>query len=98
MTTAYIIGIYELSREYGGPEEGGWYYTAGNLVRVCRIFRNPDSAYDYVNRINRTLQYRIKKACAVPYYSVIYNGGAYQARVYKDDMPKFFPSERPYYS
>jgi len=98
MTTAYIVGIYELDRAYGGAEEGGWYYTTGNLVRVCRIFRNAESAYDYVNRINRMLQYRMKKSRSVPYYSVIYNGGAYQAQVYENELPKFFPSERPYYS
>jgi len=98
MTKAYIVGVYELDRAYGGAEEGGWWYDTGELVRICRVFRNHESASDYAYRMNRTLQYRIKKSRSVPYYSVIYSGGAYQAQVYINELPKFYPSERPYYS
>lgn len=24
-----FVNVYELSRDYGGPEEGGWYYDSG---------------------------------------------------------------------
>ncbi len=33
-----FLGAYSRTREYGGPEEGGWWYDAGNLLEVvvCR--------------------------------------------------------------
>jgi hypothetical protein len=34
--TVYI-GIYSAHREYGGPEEGGWYYTAWELEDVVEV-------------------------------------------------------------
>lgn len=30
--TLMYVNAYEVSRHYGGPEEGGWYYNAGNLL------------------------------------------------------------------
>ena len=28
----YSIAAYSISREYGGPEEGGWYYDSGEVL------------------------------------------------------------------
>lgn len=27
------VAVYEMTRAYGGPEEGGWYYDQGTLLR-----------------------------------------------------------------
>ena len=35
------VNIYEVSQCYGGPEEGGWYYTAGSFIRCIGTF--PDN-------------------------------------------------------
>jgi hypothetical protein len=26
-----IVAFYEVDREYGGPEDGGWYFSSGLL-------------------------------------------------------------------
>lgn len=41
------VNVYETSQEYGGPEEGGWYYTAGEPVESVKVPRN---AGDHVVR------------------------------------------------
>jgi len=28
----HLVGLYLVDKKFGGPEEGGWYYTAGELV------------------------------------------------------------------
>ena len=28
----YFVNQYEIDRCYGGPEEGGWYYTSGEFI------------------------------------------------------------------
>ena len=35
------VNIYEVNQCYGGPEEGGWYYTAGDFIRCIGTF--PDN-------------------------------------------------------
>ena len=36
------VNVYEETREYGGPEEGGWYYTVGEVVESVKVPRNAD--------------------------------------------------------
>lgn len=33
----WTVGVYTACQRYGGPEEGGWYYTAGHLVEHGRM-------------------------------------------------------------
>ena len=28
------VNVYEVSQCYGGPEEGGWWFTAGELIET----------------------------------------------------------------
>jgi hypothetical protein len=30
----FYVNVYDLSRHYGGPEEGGWWYDAGDVIEV----------------------------------------------------------------
>lgn len=32
-----FVNVYEVTREYDGPEEGGWYYNHYNCVEVYPI-------------------------------------------------------------
>ena len=45
----WCVALYETDRAYGGPEEGGWWYTCGWLVDHAKIrfFDNYKDAYDY---------------------------------------------------
>lgn len=33
-----IVAFYEVDREYGGPEEGGWHYNTGRFVRAIGFY------------------------------------------------------------
>jgi hypothetical protein len=33
-----IVAFYEVDREYGGPEEGGWYFSSGRFVRAIGFY------------------------------------------------------------
>mgnify|MGYP003128876653 CR=1 FL=1 len=78
-------GVY---RSYGGPEEGGWYYDCGDLVRTVKRFRSENEAWDYCNRLNDKLY---------GHDHVRLRNDIYRAKVYDSVAPDSFPSERPYY-
>lgn len=42
----YRVTSYETSREYGGPEEGGWYFDAGVPVEHSRGYLTRNKALD----------------------------------------------------
>lgn len=33
----WFVNVYEVSREWGGPEEGGWFYDAGRAVQSHEV-------------------------------------------------------------
>jgi hypothetical protein len=45
MTDTYV-NVYAMSRCYGGPEEGGWYYDAGVPVTSVRVEFTDDERDD----------------------------------------------------
>jgi hypothetical protein len=96
----YIVAVYELDRAYGGPEEGGWWFDTGDLVRVMSVHKSEDAAYAAARRINNLLDYR--RWLGNPYTprlsSVAYSGGHYAAEVFINRAPESFPEERPYYA
>jgi len=40
MTRYVYVNVYETGRDYGGPEEGGWYYDVGTAYRVMPVRRD----------------------------------------------------------
>lgn len=60
MTKKVVVNVYSVTREYGGPEEGGWWYNAYVLEHSepttsslapalkCRL----EKEYDWVNEGN----------------------------------------------
>lgn len=52
---AHVLAIYEIDRAYGGPEEGGWWYDCGQLVRIIGTARTSTRAYQLAARANRLL-------------------------------------------
>lgn len=91
----FVLAFYEIDRVYGGPEEGGWYYSTGRLVRIFRILKSEHRAYAAARRANRLLEYlqRHKR----PVGSVIYAGGRHTVEVHVDFAPATYPEERPRY-
>lgn len=83
------VAVYDVTREFGGPEEGGWWYDSGTLIDV-RTTTNMDEAK------------RLKDELAEDYpmtkcrYSVL-GGEDYDINITPDFPAAFFPAERPHY-
>jgi hypothetical protein len=92
---AYILAIYETDRAYGGPEEGGWWYDCGQLVRIIATERTVTRANALAARANGLLA-RLQRGKR-PIDSVAYSGGRHAVMVFERVAPAHFPSERPHY-
>ena len=95
MTTRYIVSIYMIDKRYGGPEEGGWWYNIGDLVRTMHVFGNEGAAYAYCNRLNDKLGTTLNKGRR-PISSVL-STGRYAAKVHENHAPLHYPGSQPYY-
>ena len=105
-TCIYSVAIYYVDRCFGGPEEGGWFYTSG--VPICRpvtgiepldiirTFANSDyeTAHAHAARVQALLDAGVN-AGRPPITSVL-SRGRYRAEVMAG-LPRYFPRERPRY-
>lgn len=97
MTERYTVAVYLAQLGYGGPEEGGWYYECGELVRASKkTLPDYDAACEYSNRLNQRLARTLNKGRR-PISSVL-SDGVYRARVTDGTPEPIYPTERPYYS
>ena len=85
---SHYVNVYEMTRLYGGPEEGGWWYDAGELI-LSKKLPNVDAAYDYAESLSEKYPSTGKR------YSVL--GGEDYAIHVDADPGEDFPKERPYY-
>lgn len=94
----YSVAIYMVDRAYGGPEEGGWWYTFGEpdeeFAQFSRTFRSHDAASAYRARLER----RVVDKLNVGRRSIgsVLSTGRYDALV-AEGFPAAFPAERPFY-
>lgn len=93
----YIVAVYEIDREYGGPEEGGWWYGSGRFMRLISVCGSEEEAVERCRRMNRALDY--KRSCSGRYGigSVLYSGGHYEAQIWDNFAPDSYPERRPHY-
>ena len=92
------VGIYLIGEKYGGPEEGGWWYSYGELIRTIPVadgmkYERSVKAQQIASRMNRLFKYRRQKYRKMNIVSL-----RYEARVYSHSPPVAFPQNRPYYS
>lgn len=96
--TSYLVSVYLEDRAYGGPEEGGWWYTVGQLIRTVKIFKSEEKAYEYCRRLNQKLRSRtFGPNEGRRDISSVLSDGEFVADVYPDFAPKHFPEQRPHY-
>lgn len=94
--TQFVLAFYELDRRYGGPEEGGWYYTCGELRRTTRkTYATEAEADAAAARANDLLQHLQRRKRSIG--SVLYGGGRHTARPHLGAPPERFPATRPHY-
>ena len=91
----FVVAFYAVDRCYGGPEEGGWWYDSGELVRLHRLFHSADAATRAAARANRLLDLVQRVHARVD--SVLYTGGRYRSCVFERHAPAHFPEVRPHY-
>lgn len=91
----YVVAVYMTDRSYGGPEEGGWWYDTGNLVRTVKTFRNEQSAINYCRRFNETLDKTLNRGRRE--ISSVLSTGRYAAEIWDNYAPRYYPERRPYY-
>ena len=87
----WSVAVYETWQVYGGPEEGGWYYTAGELVNhaMVRFFSDYQEAYDYTQELWLWCLDENKNRSDVKV----------TVKAFTEEMPgATFPKRRPHYS
>jgi len=89
----FVVAFYAVDRACGGPEEGGWWYDTGELVRLHALFRSENAAIRAAARANRLLD--LVQCGHARVDSVLYAGGRYRACVFERHAPAQFPEQRP---
>jgi predicted RNA-binding Zn-ribbon protein involved in translation (DUF1610 family) len=86
------VAIYEISRAYGGPEEGGWYFDAGQRIdETVRTYRNTPEGREEAKKYLDSL-------LALNFVSDRYSETRYHWDVSPEALPDdYFPRRRPVY-
>lgn len=80
MKTVFVV-VSEFVQQYGGPEEGGWYYNQPSTVEVLRVKKKDAAA------VRAKLAEEYEKEAAM--WRPRYRAPAFGVQVYS--KPKFFP-------
>ena len=108
----FYVNVYEVGTCYGGPEEGGWWYPAGEPVECCGTFETLapalKAARQLRERIKQPDNYRMgtsdrdgldPEGFGDDLYLTL--GGAWGPDTIhvsvEEHMPLAFPESRPYY-
>jgi hypothetical protein len=97
--STYIFAAYEIDQAFGGSEEGGWWYSTGELRRVLGSARMTEAqAFARRRRLNCWLD-RLQSGLRET-SSMAYDGGRYSVMVYdtaEEIYPQYWPEQRPHY-
>ena len=81
------VNVYEIDREYGGPEEGGWWYDSGRVIES-----HPVHSKIAEEQLTEALANRYPNTHTVG--NVLYSGGDYRVCVERSpgkDYPEYAP-------
>ena len=86
----WTVAVYDVDRQYGGSEEGGWWFDTGTLIRKA-----------IVETYERACELREEWEVEFPYtrkrYSVL-GGEDYNVDIIEGaDVPLTFPEVYPHY-
>ena len=93
--TVYVVAVYLCDRAYGGPEEGGWWYDTGEMVRIIRTLKDEDRAETFATRMNSLLNATVNMGRRD--ISSVLSEGRYYAEVHENIAPHHYPERRPHY-
>lgn len=86
----FFVAVYSVSRCYGGPEEGGWWFDAGELVRQTAV-----NSYAEAEELRDRLR-EGEFADEGPIYSVR-SHDCYRIMIGIEPQAESFPEEAPHY-
>lgn len=89
-TQQWFVGVYLVDRVYGGPEEGGWWFDAGELVQQTAV-NSLDEAEELRERL------RSGEFPATGRASSVLGGDDFRIAVGIEPHDTFFPKEVPHY-
>jgi hypothetical protein len=97
----YFIHKHSVAQQYGGPEEGGWWYDAGSPVEdfiPIGPFDTEDEAIDKCRELNQQEHERAEKEEDYGHTSVLsYRSDHYAYSVHETTVMTHYPERRPYY-
>ena len=107
------INVYAVTRHYGGPEEGGWWYNSGSPIESRSIVVGPpppwvpesphghsypDLSPHDMERIRAEMELMEERYESVSCGDIYSVLGGVEVQVDHDEEPgKYWPEERPYY-
>lgn len=95
----YTVRIYLQDLSYGGPEEGGWYFSTGEFATefgyLTRSFKERWEALKYANDLHETTLDELNKHR--PSISSVRSQGRYAAEVWDEEAPLYYPKTKPHY-
>jgi hypothetical protein len=96
----FCVSVYLVNKAWGGPEEGGWWYTYGIPAAEygwkTKCFGDWDDAHAYVNELNEWIDEAHINDGRRDIGSVL-SEGQYQAHMDEGTYPAPWPAKRPHY-
>lgn len=98
------IHKYEVNQQYGGPEEGGWWFESGTPatdwtpIRVLIDVNDDEPAYEICRALNKAEYLRQNYEEDYEFTSVLsYKSRHFTYTISEESQPEAYPKERPHY-
>jgi hypothetical protein len=93
------VAIYLVDQEFGGSEEGGWWFSSGypdeDFMQYTKHFKYDSHALNYIDKLHKKVLPALNEGR--PHMSSVLSRGEYRA-VMCEGYPRAFPESRPHYS
>lgn len=86
----WYVRVYRVDQAYGGPEEGGWWFTTGDAVGASVEVEDRETAEAVREELRKDYPDTGKS------YSVL-GGDDYAIHIDTEPLPDSFPESRPHY-
>lgn len=88
----YVV-VYLMNQCFGGNEEGGWWYDAGEIIDF-RCCANEENARYHRDRFK---EHYDEENATMPSYTSVNSEGEYRVWIQRKKPIEFIPAERPHY-
>lgn len=95
-----VVGLYEVDKGHGGPEEGGWWYDCGTLVKAVEpvVCHSQEEVRAALAAISAQVESNGMNAARHKPSSVLCTGW-FEPRSFRGNTaPAYFPDRRPRYA